>query len=62
MLIQYKTTRSKREVTRECGQRIIAAGIAVRVSKPRKPRAETVASDEQKPKREYKRRDMQAEG
>ena len=61
MLIQYKATRSKREVTRDCGQRLIAAGIAVRVSKPRKPRAER-GTDEQKPKREYKRRDMQAEG
>ena len=58
MLIRYRATKSKREVTEETGRRLVQAGIADEVAP--KVKAEQ-AQPEQRPRRTYRRRDMQAE-
>lgn len=49
MLIEYKATKHRREVADAIGERLVANGIATKVT------------DAEKPKRKYKRRDMRAE-
>lgn len=60
MRIQYKATKHRMNVNDVTGRRLVAAGIAVEViDKTAKP--EPVAEPEPvKPKRTYRRRDMQA--
>lgn len=66
MLIQYKTTRHKREVKPECGHRLVKAGIATKVSKPRalkaKPAPAAGAAEELAAPGKYERRDLNTEG
>lgn len=69
MQIEYVATRSKRTVSNAIGEALIARKIARRVDETRTMVAEVVAEEliemserTGKPKRKYKRRDMQAEG
>jgi hypothetical protein len=58
MRIEYKATRHRMTVSDTAGKRLVAAGIAREVEDAPKPKAETQAAA--KPKRAYRRRDMQA--
>lgn len=66
MLIQYKTTRHKREVKPECGRRLVKAGIATKVTKPRAMKAKPIPSagapSEPMAPGQYERRDLNTEG
>ena len=66
MLIQYKTTRHTREVTPECGRRLVKAGIATKVTKPRALKAKPIPSagapSEPMAPGQYERRDLNTEG
>lgn len=66
MLIQYKTTRHKREVKPDCGRRLVKAGIATKVTKPRalkaKPAPVAGAAAEPAVSGQYERRDLSTEG
>lgn len=65
MLIEYKTTRSVREVSEAAGNRLIRMRIArpVYPDKMLRPeQIETPVLPKIEAKRKYKRRDMQAEG
>jgi|GEM_PF-6161852 len=66
MLIQYKATRHKREVGKDCARRLIKAGIATKVSKPRalkaKPAPVAGAVPEPAAPGQYERRDLSTEG
>jgi len=66
MLIQYKTTGHKREVKPECGRRLVKAGIAMKVTKPRALKAKPIQSagepSEPAGAAQYERRDLNTEG
>lgn len=66
MLIQYKTTGHKREVKPECGRRLVKAGIATKVTKPRALKAKPIPSagapSEPMAPGQYERRDLNTEG
>lgn len=61
MLIQYKTTKSKREVRDSTGRALIKRGIAKQVYPTQDMEPEEISPRTGKPKRRYKRRDMQPE-
>ena len=73
MLIEYKTTKHKREVDEATANHLVKAGIARHVYGTREMRVEPIhsapVSDPKikvsprtgKPKRQYRRRDMQAQ-
>lgn len=62
MRIEYKATRHRVNVNEVTGRRLVKAGIAREIVDPA-PKAEPVkhVAEEAKPKRTYKRRDLQAE-
>lgn len=60
MRIQYKATKHRMDVRDETGRRLVANGIAIEVVDAPKPAAKAEPKPE-KPKRTYKRRDLQAE-
>ena len=66
MLIQYKTTGHKRKVKPECGRRLVKAGIATKVTKPRALKAKPIPSagapSEPLAPGQYERRDLNTEG
>lgn len=60
MRIQYKATKHRMNVRDETGRRLVAGGIAVEVAE-KSAKVEKVDSPVvEKPKRTYRRRDMQA--
>jgi hypothetical protein len=60
MRIQYKTTKHQREVSAECGRRLVKAGIASRVTKPRRVKAKPGGAQADAPSSgaTYERRDI----
>lgn len=70
MLIEYVATKSKRNVPDHIGETLVARSIARRVEQTAAIQTREIRAEEEveisprtgKPKRRYKRRDMQAEG
>lgn len=60
MQIEYRANRSRRVVSDAIGAELVARNIAAEVIETRELKAVEVTTP--KPKRQYKRRDMRAEG